>query len=74
MALVELYPEAFSKFEGKVIRASLPDPNNKDNDLYDIEQGNYSDIRNIGCQYDIVCRILSFWLWEETAAPLCDQC
>ena len=43
MALIELYPEAFSKFEGKVIRACLPDPNNKDNDLYDIEQGKYSD-------------------------------
>ena len=73
MALVELYPEAFSKFEGKVIRACLPDPNNKDNDLYDIEQGKYSDIKHSygKIQYDIVCRILSFWLWETTEPPLC---
>ena len=40
LALMELYPEAYSQIDGKVIPACLPNPGN-DEDPDNIEQGEF---------------------------------
>ena len=40
LALMELYPEAYSQIDGKVIPACLPNPGN-DEDPGNIEQGEF---------------------------------